>query len=141
MCCFWDRCLKRTPILEPLIKVFYMQVDGAPVMLFSLKHFVNYHLVVSYPQQRYIGININHWYIIIIAIYIMLLFAFSHAELSCNNFYKLLFIIFICEEKQTHWPYKQYYVKTARYFYQKFKHLFLNAGKTGNVQEFEFERF
>ena len=37
-----------------------MQVDGAPVMLFSLKHFVNYHLVVSYPQQRYIGININH---------------------------------------------------------------------------------
>ena len=42
---------------------------------------VNHHLVVFYPQQFHIGINVDHWYLIIIVIHIMLLFAFSCAEL------------------------------------------------------------
>ena len=42
---------------------------------------VNYHLVVSYPQLCHIGINVDHWYVIIIAIHIMLLFVDSLAEI------------------------------------------------------------
>ena len=30
---------------------------------------VNYYLVISYPQQCYTEINLNHWYVIIIAIH------------------------------------------------------------------------
>ena len=41
---------------------------------------VNYHLVVSYPQQFHIGIKVSHWCAIIIVIYKTLLFAFSRAE-------------------------------------------------------------
>ena len=42
---------------------------------------VTYHLVVFYPQQCHIEISVDQWYVIIIAIRIMLLFAFSCAEL------------------------------------------------------------
>ena len=42
---------------------------------------VNYHLVLSYPQQRRIGINVDYWYVIIIAIHKMLLLTFSRTEL------------------------------------------------------------
>ena len=41
----------------------------------------NYHLVDSYTQQCHIGINVDHWYVTIIAIHVMLHFAFSHTEL------------------------------------------------------------
>ena len=37
--------------------------------------------MVSHSQQCHVGINVNHWYVIIISIHIMLLFAFSCAEL------------------------------------------------------------
>ena len=40
----------------------------------------NDHLI-SYPQQCHIGINVNHWYIIMIAIHLKSLFVFSRAEL------------------------------------------------------------
>ena len=42
---------------------------------------VNYHLAVSYPQLCHIGININHWYVIIIPMHIMLPFSFFRVEL------------------------------------------------------------
>ena len=41
----------------------------------------NYHLVVSYPQQCHIGINVNRWYAIAIVVHIMLFFVFSRVEL------------------------------------------------------------
>ena len=49
---------------------------------------------------------------------------------TLNNFYKLLFITVICNEKQKHWPYKQYYVETSRYFYRKlYYHNFFECRK------------
>ena len=50
--------------------------------------------------------------------------------ISCrtlNNFSKLSVMIVICIKKQTNWPYKQYYVKTSRCFYQKLNHLFFKC--------------
>ena len=58
-----------------------------------------------------------------------------------NNFYKLLTIIVIWNEKQTDWPYEQNYFKTSRYFNRKPYHLFFSsARKTGKVPEFEFDQ-
>ena len=85
------------------------------------------------------GINVNQWYIIIITIHIMLLFAFSCAELwviFISYSHNLLIKILICNEKQTNWTYKQYYVKTSRYFYQKLNHLFFNCRK--NLRSLSF---
>ena len=42
---------------------------------------VNYHLMISYPRQCHIGINVNYWHVIIIAIHMILHFAFSRVEL------------------------------------------------------------
>ena len=49
---------------------------------------VNHHLVVSYPQQCHIGIHIDYWDVIIIAIHIMLLFCIFWCK-TLNNLYKL----------------------------------------------------
>ena len=67
-----------------------------------------------YPQQCHIGSNVDHWRVIIIARHKVAFCIFSCRTL--NNFYKLLVIIVICNEKQTNWPYKRNYVKTSRYF-------------------------
>ena len=93
---------------------------------------VNNHLVVSYPQRCHTGINVNH--LIAIAFYI-----FSSKNLNSSQ--KRLIIIVIYNDKQTNLPHKQYYVKTSRCFYRKLYHLFSSAGKTGNMQEFEFVKF
>ena len=86
---------------------------------------VNYNLVVSYPRQWHIGINVSHWCAIIttIDITLMLLFAFSHPERWI--IFKLFVIIVIRNEKQKYWPYKQYYVKTSRKsFFENFSENF-----------------
>ena len=41
-------------------RVFYMQMDGAPALLYCLKPCCKYHLVVSFPQQCHNGISVNH---------------------------------------------------------------------------------
>ena len=43
---------------------------------------VNYHLVVSYPQQCHIGIDLKHCCVVVIAMHIVLLFGFVREELS-----------------------------------------------------------
>ena len=48
---------------------------------------------------------------------------------TLNNFFKLLVIIVIWNQKQTNWPFKQYYVKTSRYFYRKLYHHFFKCRK------------
>ena len=60
-----------------------LYVDGwcASLALLSRKLSVDHYLVVSYPHQCHTGNKVSHWCIIIIAIRIMLLFAFSRAEL------------------------------------------------------------
>ena len=55
-------------------------MDSALVLLYCPNLVVNYYLMISYPHQCHIGINFGHWYGIIIAIHITLLFAFSRAE-------------------------------------------------------------
>ena len=53
-----------------------------------VQNLVNYHLVVSCLQMCHIGINVDYWCVIIIAVQIILLFAFSRTELL-NDLYKL----------------------------------------------------
>lgn len=86
---------------------------------------VNYPLVVSNAQRCHLRININHWRVSIISIYIMLFFCFYLCR-TLNNFRKLLIIIFKCNKKQTNWPYKKDYVNIM-YLYQKLYHFFFKC--------------
>ena len=52
----------------------------------------NYHLVVSYPQQCHIGINVSRWCVIIIAIHITLPYALQ-------RYLSFALVIVICNEK------------------------------------------
>ena len=108
-------------------------MDGAPVLFYCAKPCCEYHLVVSYPQQCHIGINVNHWCDTIIKIHIMLLFRFSRAELWM--IFINIVIIIICDEKQRNWTYMQNYVKASRYFYRKLYYLFFECKKNGNVPD------
>ena len=113
---FWDFYILRYFICRRIVRQSCSIVENLVV---------NYHLVVSYAQQGHIGINSNHWYVIIIPIHIMLFLHFLMQNFEW--FFKLLFIITIWNKKQTNWPYKQYYVKTSRYFYRKLYHLFFQV--------------
>ena len=59
----------------PIIKVFIYRWK-----VVRQKPSCYYHLVNSYPQQCRSGINVNHWYVIIIAIHIILLFTIFLAQ-------------------------------------------------------------
>ena len=92
---------------------------------------INYHLVVSYPHQCHIGINVSHWYVIIIAIHISLLFVFSRAE-DWIIFYKLLVIIVICNDQNKIIDLMNNVMsKRHSIFNENFTIFFSNAGKTG----------
>ena len=62
---------------------------------------------------------------------------------TLNNFNKLSVIIcqiIISNKKQTSWPYKQYYVKTSRCFYQKLYDVFFKCRenwKRAEIQTWE----
>ena len=78
---------------------------------------VNHHLVVSYHQQCHIGINVAHWYVIIITYNIAYNIAFwIFLCRTLNNFCKPLVVIVICNEKQTNWQYKQIMSKSHGIF-------------------------
>ena len=71
--------------------------------------------MVSYSQPCHIRINVNHWYVVIITIHIMLL---SHFLLqNFGLFLQAIVIIVIWSEKKTSWSYEQNYVKNSRYFF------------------------
>ena len=96
---------------------------------------VNCHLMGSYSQQSHIGINVNHWYVIIVAVHIMLPFAFSRAE-RFNNFYNLLVVIFI-KNKQIILKKKRIsktMSKRQSIFTKNFTISFSNAGKTVKLE-------
>ena len=78
---------------------------------FVLNLVVIYHLVISYPQQRHIGINVNDWYVILISNLNTCNVTFCiFLCRTWNNFYNLLVMIVICNEKQTNWLYNWLYV-------------------------------
>ena len=97
---------------------------------------LNYHLVALSPQECHIGINISHWCVIIIAIHIRLLFAFSRAE---------LWIIFIsCYPKLLYAKKNRSIDLTSNILskhHRNFTPKIRNAGKTGKVPEFKFNIF
>ena len=76
-------------------------MDGAPALLYYPKPYCK--LLVSYPQQWYTGINVNHWCVIKIAIHKFVAFCIFSWKIS-KYFYKLLAITVICNGKQTNIP-------------------------------------
>ena len=80
-------------------------------------------LVIFCNQQGHIGTNVKYLCGVTIPTHIMLSVALSRAELWII----LSVIMVICIKKQTNWPYKQYYVKTSRFFYQRLNHLFFKC--------------
>ena len=58
---------------------------------------VNYHLVISYPQQCHTGVNVSHGCHYNRNTHNVAFCIFSYITL--NNFHKLLVIIVICNEK------------------------------------------
>ena len=82
---FFDLLIYTNPtiLLEAMLKTTYFICRRIMHQSCSIVQnlVVNYHLVISYPQQCHIRININHRYVIIISSHIMLLFVFSRAEL------------------------------------------------------------
>ena len=94
---------------------------------------VNYHLVVSYPQQCHIRINENKWYVVITAINTILLFCiFSCGTL--NNFYKLLVIVAPCNENKWIVLISKIMSKHYGICTENCTIFFSNAGKTRNVE-------
>ena len=59
---------------------------------------------------------------------------------ALNNFYELLVIIVICNEKQNHLT-SNNMSKRHGIFTENFIIFFSKAGKTGKVPEFQFDKF
>ena len=104
-CLFFDLLIYTNPtiLLEAMLKTRYFTCRRMMHQSCSIVQnlVVNYHLVISYPQQCHIRININHRYVIIIASHVTFCIFSSR---TLNNFYKLLVIIVIYNEEQTNWP-------------------------------------
>ena len=69
-------------------------------------------LVVFYPHQCHIGINVNYWCHHNLSTHDDVFYIFLCRTLT--TFYKLLVIIVICNKKQTNWSNKHRNIKPQR---------------------------
>ena len=134
-------------MLRPLLfllyinKVFCMRMDRAPVFFYCLK------LCCKLSFSAFLPSTVPHsnWSKSLTCHFNHNTHNITFCIFTCRtlkNFYKLLVMIVICNEKQMNRSYKQHFVKMSPYFYQKYLQSFLsNAGKTENLPEFECNKF
>ena len=116
-------------------KVFYIQMDGVPVLLYfrrpcyKLSFSGLFPSVVPYQNMCHYNCNTHN---------------VAFCIFSCktfNNFYKLLVIIISYAMKSKQIDHISNIISTPHDTFIKGFNFFLNEGNTGNVPKFEFDKF